>query len=167
MADELLSRAWYVYTSEGMVTLSIFPPYEMCSTHLFRGIANDSLRTDLCLHYPPYLIALGKNNFNCCRISMVVAHSLFVFRLCSDGACQFSKEPTCWFWKFTWSSLFVLFDSIQYQPSCHCWTVVQWAKYRRWKGILSRLSLACFLISPLIKWPIPCFRRCLKWCDIC
>ncbi|VDK42685.1 unnamed protein product [Taenia asiatica] len=32
-ADELLSRAW--------------------------GIANDSLRTDLCLHYPPYLIALG------------------------------------------------------------------------------------------------------------
>ncbi|KAH9281295.1 Conserved oligomeric Golgi complex subunit 3 [Echinococcus granulosus] len=33
MADELLSRAW--------------------------SIANDSLRTDLCLHYPPYLIALG------------------------------------------------------------------------------------------------------------
>uniref|UniRef100_A0A5K3F467 Cyclin-C n=1 Tax=Mesocestoides corti TaxID=53468 RepID=A0A5K3F467_MESCO len=33
MADELLERSW--------------------------GFVNDSLRTDLCLHYPPYLIALG------------------------------------------------------------------------------------------------------------
>ena len=33
--------------------LIIFP-------YIFRRIVNDSLRTDVCLLYPPYLIALGK-----------------------------------------------------------------------------------------------------------
>ena len=30
------------------------------SPYIFRRIVNDSLRTDVCLLYPPYLIALGK-----------------------------------------------------------------------------------------------------------
>ncbi|KAL5962902.1 Cyclin-C [Taenia solium] len=136
-ADELLSRAW--------------------------GIANDSLRTDLCLHYPPYLIALGKSNFNCNRITMAVRHFPHSFLGCVQMALvSLARNPPASSGS-THDHHSLYFST---QSSINPLVIAeQWFSELNIDAekVFLHVSLPHVFLNPLlIGWAIPCSRRCLK-----